>query len=107
MPSWLRRLSTSSSSGWLDMYRTYYDEIGDEVVELEEDRSKWNLPSTYRFREVQIAAENMWQGHDRAELAISRNTLHQAVQLLRAYTPHWGKKFAKDPRQFSSMRREQ
>ncbi len=82
------------------MYRTYYDELGDEVVEFVEGEP-WSLPDFYRENEAIIAAQNIEAGHCRSDLAISRNTLHAAVQLVRRQTLGWGMKFANDPRRFS------
>lgn len=84
-------------------YRTYWDENGDETVELEE--GPFPLPSNYARLETANAALNMFAGYDRREMPISRNTLHSAVQLLRANIPGFGAKFKKDPRQFSSTPR--
>lgn len=90
-------------------YIVEIDESGDEVISLDE-RAAWALPADYRQREVELMAENIRAGHSRADLAVSRNTLHATVQHLRG-TPSkqfgvWGEKFFRDPRAFSAIRKE-
>lgn len=84
-------------------YRTYWDENGDETTELEDYSFK--LPKNYREREIHYAFLNTVAGTARADLAVSRNTLHGAVQMLRACTYGFGDRFKKDPRRFSSTPR--
>jgi hypothetical protein len=84
-------------------YRTYWDENGDETVELEEG-STWSLPPNYRDGEVALAFLNIVVNDaDRRDMPISRNTLHLAVQEVRTCTWRFGKKFERDPRPFSSL----
>ena len=82
-------------------YRTYWDENGDETLELEEGAS-FELPKDYRASEIAHAMWNLANGADRREMPISRETLHCAVQALRRQTPGFGERFRKDPRRFSS-----
>lgn len=86
-------------------YRTYYDDLGDENVELDES-SPWSLPEGYREREIFNALVNIAAGADRSCLPVSRTTLHTAVQDLRSAAPGFGSKFRKDPRKFSSTPRD-
>jgi hypothetical protein len=83
-------------------YRTYWDENGDETVELEEG-APFSLPRDYREREVRLAFENVaLRDADRRDMPISRATLHRTVQRMRESTWGFGDKFKKDPRRFSS-----
>lgn len=84
-------------------YRTYYDDNGDETVELEE--APFDLPRGYADREVDLAWANTARGTQRADLLVSRVTLHRTVQTMRKHTPWFGDKFRKDPRRFSSLPR--
>lgn len=83
-------------------YRTFYDENGDEVIELEEGQP-WSLPPNYRGLEVCSTYRNIRNGAERSSLPVSRTTLHMAIQLVRTLTPGFGARFAKDPRPFSSL----
>jgi hypothetical protein len=82
-------------------YRAYWDENGEETVELVEG-SCFPLPDNYREREVAIAFLNMVSGVGKKEMLISRNTLHRATQSVRECTWGFGGKFKKDPRKYSS-----
>lgn len=85
-------------------YRTYWDENGDETVELEE--GPFPLPANYREQETKLAFLNIvCNDADRRDMPISRSTLHAAVQEVRKCTWGFGDKFKKDPRQFSSLPR--
>lgn len=85
-------------------YVVEIDESGDEVLVLDERAS--SLPANYREREIELTAENLRWGHNRADLAVSRYTRHITVQRTRAAHKGWGSKFFKDPRPFSSVRND-
>lgn len=75
-------------------YVTAWDENGDDVVTLDEEawRAHGRLPRNYRAREVALAAQNIANGHDRSELAISRNVLHLGVQRFWDSLEDWGQR---------------
>lgn len=82
-------------------YREFYDENGDETIELAD--YDFRLPLRYLRREVELATLNLMRGADRRDMPVSRNTLHLAVQDARHRTHGFGDRFCRDPRPFSSL----
>jgi hypothetical protein len=67
-----------------------WDENGEDVLVLP-DHADFPLPRGYAKREAELAARALREGHDRRDLAVSRNTLHRGLQQYWAgLIPAWG-----------------